>query len=386
MATPDRPQAGDFLELVERAKRGKLKLYIGFAAGVGKTFRMLEEARSLRQRGVDVVVGYIETHGRPETEVLLEGLEVLPRRKEEYRGIFVDEMDLAAVLARAPQVVIVDEVPHTNVPGSRNAKRYQDVHELLDAGIHVIGAMNVQHLESLKGLVQRATGVVVREVVPDTFLKQADQLVNVDLSVEDLVDRLRAGKVYAPEQATGALENFFRSENLATLRELALREVAENVEQATERQARGAPPDPLAPDRGRVMVCMSSYPPHALALLRRGARAAGRLRTDWFVVYVETPREAPERIDTEAQRHLHANIQLARELGATVVRVKGHDPVRTIVDFARSHGIGLIVVGQSHQPWHRQLLGRSVPLRLVREASEFDVHVVAMPDENRRLR
>jgi two-component system sensor histidine kinase KdpD len=375
------PPAEDFLELVERAKRGKLKLYVGFAAGVGKTFRMLEEARALRQRGVDVVIGYIETHERPETEALLEGLEGIPRRREQYRGIFVEDMDLHAILSRAPQVAIVDEIPHTNVPGSRNKKRYQDVMQLLDAGINVIGAMNVQHLESLRGLVQRSTGVVVREIVPDSFLKQAAQIVNVDLSVEDLLERLRAGKIYAPENVTGALENFFRDENLATLRELALREVAESVERGTGHHAHRPAHDQLGPDRGRVMVCMSSYPPHAVALLRRGSRAAGRLNTDWFVVYVETPREAPDRIDSEAQRHLHENIELARELGGTVVRIKGTDPVDTLLDFARSHGIGLIVVGRSRQPWYRQLFGRSVPLRLVRMASGFDVHIVSMPEE-----
>jgi two-component system, OmpR family, sensor histidine kinase KdpD len=380
MAKPERPQSEDFLELVERAKRGKLKLYVGFAAGVGKTFRMLEEARALHQRGVDVVIGLIDTHGRPETEALLQGLEVIPRRKQEYRGIVVDDMDLDAIHARSATVVLVDEIPHTNIPGSKNKKRFQDVIELLDAGINVIGAMNVQHLDSLKGLVQRSTGVVVRESVPDSFLKQAAQIVNVDLSVEDLLERVQAGKVYALDNVTGALENFFRSDNLAVLRELALREVAASVENATERPSRGAVRDPLASDRGRVMVCMSSYPPHATTLLRRGSRTAGRLHTDWFVVYVETPQESPDRIDSEAQRHLHANIDLARELGAVVVRIKGRDPVAAILEFARSHGIGLIIVGRSQQPWYRRLLGRSVPYRLLHEASDFDVHVVAMPD------
>jgi two-component system sensor histidine kinase KdpD len=383
MVGPDGAHPQDFIELVERAKRGKLKLYVGFAAGVGKTFRMLEEARALRKRGVDVVVGLVETHGRPETDALLEGLEVVPRRKEQYRGIVVEDLDVGAVLARAPTVVLVDEIAHTNVPGSKNTKRYQDVVDLLDAGINVIGAMNVQHLDSLTGLVQRATGVVVRETVPDRFLTQAAQIVNVDVSVEDLLERLQAGKIYVPESVTGALENFFRSDNLAVLRELALREVAQTVEKSAERQPRRASQDPLAPDRGRVMVCISSYPPRAMTLLRRGSRAAGRLNTDWFVVYVETPHEAPEVIDSEAQRHLHANFDLARELGAEVVRLKARDPVEAIVDFARTHGVGLIVVGRSHLPWYSQILGRSVPSRLLREASEFDVHFVATPDEGR---
>jgi two-component system sensor histidine kinase KdpD len=376
------PGAEDFIELVERAKRGKLKLYVGFAAGVGKTFRMLEEARALRQRGVDVVIGFIETHGRPETEALLGGLEVTARRVEQHRGISIEDMDLDAILSRRPQVVIVDEIPHTNVPGSRNKRRYQDVIELLDAGVNVIGAMNVQHLESLRGLVQQATGVAVREIVPDSFLKQAAQIVNVDLSVEDLLERLRSGKIYGPEKLNVALENFFRDENLTTLRELALREVAENVQRSPGPEGRRPLHDHLGPDRGRVMVCMSSYPPHALALLRRGSRAAGRLNTDWFAVYVETPREAPDRIDSEAQRHLMDNIELARQLGATVVRIKGTDPVETILEFARSHGIGLIVIGRSRQPWYRQIFG-SLPLRLVQKASEFDVQLVAMPEDPR---
>jgi two-component system sensor histidine kinase KdpD len=277
----------------------------------------------------------------------------------------------------------VDEIPHSNLPSSKNRKRYQDVLELLAAGINVIGAMNIQHLESLTELVHRVTGVVVREAVPDTIVQQADQIVNVDLPVEDLVDRLRAGKIYAADRVPGALDNFFKLENLATLRELALREVAESVERGAENVGRKGE-DELTSDRGRIMVCMSSYPPYASLLLRRGSRAAGRLNTDWFVVYVETPHEAPDRIDAEAQRHLLANIELARQLGAEVVRIRGTDPVTTILDFARSHHVGAIVIGRSHRPWWRQLLGRSIPLRLVREASGFDVHIVSVPEGSKR--
>jgi two-component system sensor histidine kinase KdpD len=377
--TAARTRAEDFLELVERAKRGRLKLYLGFAAGVGKTYRMLEEAHALKKRGVDVVVGYVETHGRSETAALVEGLEVIPRRKVEYRDVVVEEMDLEAILERKPAVAIVDEIPHTNLPGSKNKKRYQDVLDLLDAGVNVIGAMNIQHLESLNDLVQRVTGVVVRETVPDSFLKHADQIVNVDLTIDDLLDRLKSGKVYAPEKVTGALENFFKDQNLATLRELSLREVAESLERGPNGHTRRKEKTEVTSDRGRVMVCMSSYPPHASALLRRGSRAAGKLNTDWFVVYVETPKEAPDRIDSEAQRHLLSNIELARELGAEVVKVKGHDPVHAILDFARSHGVGQIIIGRSHQPWWRQLLGRSVPLRLVKEGDGFDLQIVSIP-------
>jgi two-component system sensor histidine kinase KdpD len=340
---------------------------------------MLEEAHALKKRGVDVVIGYVETHGRADTAALVEGLEVIPRHQVDYRNVVVEEMDLEAILARKPAVAIVDEIPHTNLPGSKNKKRYQDVLDLLDAGINVIGAMNIQHLESLNDLVQRVTGVAVRETVPDSFLKHADQIVNVDLAIEDLLDRLKSGKVYAPEKVTGALENFFKDQNLATLRELSLREVAESLERGGNGHARRKEKTEVTSDRGRVMVCMSSYPPHAAALLRRGSRAAGKLNTDWFVVYVETPKEAPDRIDSEAQRHLLSNIELARELGAEVVKVKGHDPVHAILDFARSHGVGQIIIGRSHQPWWRQLLGRSVPLRLVKEGDGFDLQIVSIP-------
>jgi two-component system sensor histidine kinase KdpD len=375
-------RAEDFLELVRRARRGRLKLYLGFAAGVGKTYRMLEEAHALTKRGVDCVVGLIETHGRAETAALMEGLEAVPRRRVEYRGVFVDEMDVDAVLARGPEIAVVDEVAHTNVPGSRNRKRWQDVLELLAAGINVIGAFNVQHLESLNDLVQRVTGIPIRETVPDSLLKQADQIVNLDLAVEDLLERLRAGKIYTADKVTAALENFFQPENLSTLRELALREVAESLE-------RGAPGGSAVArrtsTRRRVAVCLSSFGPRAAALLRRGSRMAGRLNTDWFVVYVETPREAPTLIDAGAQRQLLANAEKAREHGAEVVRLKARDPVPALIDFARSHGVGQLVIGRSLQPWWRQLLGRSIPLRLVKEAHDLDVVILAQEDEDEAL-
>jgi len=382
--TVPRPRPEDFLELVQRARRGRLKLYIGFAAGVGKTYRMLEEAHALRRRGVDIVIGFVETHGRSETAALLEGLEAVPRRRIEYRGVGVEELDVDAVITRRPAVVIVDELAHTNAPGSRHPKRFQDVVDLLDAGINVIGAVNIQHLESLNGVVERVTGVTVRETIPDSFLKQADQIVNLDLAVEDLMERLRAGKIYAEDKVPWALENFFQGAHLAALRELALREVAESLERAEEAKRWSKEQRELTTGSGRVMVCMSSYPPHATTLLRKGSRMAGRLNTDWFVVYVETPSESPERIDAEAQRHLLANIERARDLGAEFVRVRSADPVAAIVDFARSHGVGHVVIGRSHQPWWRQLLGRSVPVRLVREGDGLDIHIVSFEERESR--
>jgi two-component system sensor histidine kinase KdpD len=325
------------------------------------------------------VVAFVEPHGRAETAALVQGLEVVPRKRTEYRGVVVEEMDLDTVRERRPTVAVVDEIPHTNAPGCVNRKRYQDVLALLDAGINVIGAMNVQHLESLNGLIERATGVAVRETVPDSFLKQADQVVNLDLAVEDLQERLRAGKIYAPEKIPWALENFFKDQNLATLRELALREVAESLDRAGV--AKGAPELKAS---GRVMVCLASNPPRAKILLSRGSRMAGRLNTDWFVVYVETPQEAPNLIDSEAQRHLLANIDKARELGAEVVRIKSDDPAQALLDFARAHGIAHVVVGRSLQPWWKQVLLGSVLTRLLREGGDFDLHVVASSGEERQ--
>jgi two-component system sensor histidine kinase KdpD len=379
--TTKRPTAQDFLELVERSKRGRLKLYVGFAAGVGKTWRMLEEAHALKRRGVDVVGALIETHGRAETAALIGDLEVVPRRKIEYRGVLIEEMDIEAVLRRAPAVAVVDEIPHTNVPGSKNRKRYQDVLDLLGAGINVIGALNVQHLESLNDLIARNTGVTVRETVPDSFLEQADQIVNLDLAVEDLLERLKAGKIYPEEKIPWALEHFFRDANLATLRELSLREVAESLDRSATQRSAGATAQRAS---GRVMVALSSNPPHALALLRRGSRMAGRLNTDWYVVYVETPRESPKRIDSEAQRHLLTNIDKARELGADVVKLRSSDPAAALVDFALSHNVSDVIIGRTQLPWWRRVLRPSVPERLVREAPGIDLHIVSFLEEEQR--
>jgi two-component system sensor histidine kinase KdpD len=377
--TTKRPTAQDFLELVELSKRGRLKLYIGFAAGVGKTWRMLEEAHALKLRGVNVVAAFVETHGRAETAALVRDLEVVPRRRVEYRGVTVEEMDLDAVLRRKPSVAVVDEIPHTNVPGSKNRKRYQDVLELLGAGVNVIGALNIQHLESLNDLIARNTGVTVRETVPDSFLEHADQIVNLDLAVEDLQERLRAGKIYPKDKIPWALEHFFRDSNLATLRELSLREVAESLDRsAAQKPAIGAP---AQRPHGRVMVCLSSNPPHALALLRRGSRMAGRLNTDWYVVYVETPREAPDRIDSEAQRHLLTNIDKARELGAEVVRLKSNTPGAAIIDFARSHRVSDVIIGRTDLPWWRRLLRSSVLEQIVRDGDGLDLHIVSFFEE-----
>ena len=389
MTTEARKRPEDFLELVERAKRGRLKVYIGSAAGVGKTYQMLEEAHALQKRGVDVVLAFIEPHGRLDTASLIEGLEVIPRRRVEYRSVAVEEMDLDDVLKRRPQVAIVDELAHTNAPFCRNKKRYQDVLELLQAGINVICAFNVQHLESLNEMVKQATGVVVRETVPDSILKRADQVVDIDLAVEDLIDRLRAGKIYAPDKVQWALDNFFQPEKLAVLREIALREVAESVDRSVSGKSSNGFTDDAARRAAaseRVMVCLPTRPPpHGAMLLRQGSRLAGRLNTDWFVVHVETKSEADHRIDATLQRYLLEDEQRARDLGAEVVRLRSEKPVDALLDFGRARGVRHIVVGRSHKPWWRRLLGQSPVFKLVTEASGFDLHIVSLEDREAKV-
>jgi len=380
-----RKRPEDFLELVERAKRGRLKVYIGSAAGVGKTYQMLEEAHALKKRGVDVVLAFIEPHDRLDTEALIEGLEVVPRKRVEYRGVVVEEMDLDAVLKRRPQVAVVDELAHTNAPFCRNRKRYQDVLELLEAGINVICAFNVQHLESLNEMVKQATSVVVRETVPDSILKRADQVVDIDLAVEDLIDRLKAGKIYAPEKVQWALENFFQPEKLAVLREIALREVAESVDRTFTANVTNGDAGRRSAASERVMVCLPTRPPpNGAMLLRQGSRLAGRLNTDWFVVHIETRDEANHQIDATMQRYLLDDEQRARDLGAEVVRLRSEKPVDALLEFARDHGVRHIVVGRSHKPWWRRLLGQSPVFKLVTEADGFDLHIVSLEDREAR--
>jgi two-component system, OmpR family, sensor histidine kinase KdpD len=380
-----RKRPEDFLELVERAKRGRLKVYIGSAAGVGKTYQMLEEAHALKKRGVDVMLGFIEPHDRLDTAALIEGLEVVPRKRVEYRGVVVEEMDLDAVLKRRPQVAVVDELAHTNAPFCRNKKRYQDVLELLEAGINVICAFNVQHLESLNEMVKQATNVLVRETVPDSILKRADQVVDIDLAVEDLIDRLKAGKIYTPDKVQWALDHFFQPEKLAVLREIALREVAESVDRTFAANANNGDAGRRSAASERVMVCLPTrQPPNGVMLLRQGSRLAGRLNTDWFVVHIETKEEANHQIDATMQRHLLDDEQRARDLGAEVVRMRSEKPVNALLEFARDHGVRHIVVGRSHKSWWRRLLGQSPVFKLVTEADGFDLHIVSLEDREAR--
>ena len=378
-ATP-RDDALSFADLVRQRERGKLKLYIGSAAGTGKTYRMLQEAHDLRRRGVDVVVGYVEAHGRAETLAQVGDLEVIPRRKIEYRGVTLEELDTDALIARHPQIAIVDELAHTNVPGVRHRKRWEDVMRLLDEGINVISAVNVQHLESLNDVVASTLGVTVRETVPDWVVASADQVVNLDISSEDLRQRLREGKIYAPDKVETALRNFFTDENLTTLRELALREVAGAVDRSREAIVRREAGDGQAAQPRtveRVLVAMSSNPPYTAALLRKASRIAGRLNTDWYCVYVQTPDERADRIDSVVQRTLVDNIQRAQSLGAEVVKLAGDDVVAAICDFALKKGVTLVIVGQSKRSRFHRLTRGSVVERLVGNAVGLDVLVVS---------
>jgi two-component system sensor histidine kinase KdpD len=341
----ERPSADALLARIKEEGQARLRIYIGAAPGVGKTYAMLQEAHALRARGLDLVIGFVETYGRKDTDAQLKDLERVPLRRVEYRGVTLEEMDVDAVIARHPQVCVVDELAHTNVPGSRNEKRHQDVNEILDAGIHVMTAVNIQHLETLNDAVARVTGVRVRETVPDTFLERADEVINVDVTVEELRNRLREGKIYRPEKVEQALTNFFRKGNLSTLRELALRAVADEVgEKAASYRAREGLEPAQIPER--VMVCMSSNA-HAPRVIRTGARVAGRLGSKWYAVYVETPREKPGRIRAGDSEALQENIKLAESLGATVVRVKADRPSDGLIAFAQREGITHVIFGQS---------------------------------------
>ena len=371
--------------MLQRRERGKLKVYIGSSAGTGKTYRMLQEAHALRKRGVDIVVGFVETHGREETAELIGDLEVVPRKQIAYRGVTLEEMDLDGVVARRPQVALVDELAHTNVPTAGHRKRWEDVMTLLDEGVSVISAVNVQHLESLNDVIQRTLGVTVRETVPDWVVASADQVVNLDISAEDLRQRLIEGKIYKPEKVPSALANFFTPENLTTLRELALREVASSVERVREAIAAresGAPA--VLPAVDRILVAISSDPGPTAAVLRKASRIAGRLNSDWYCVYVQTPDESADRIDAAQQRRLVDNIQLAQSMGAEIVTLQDPDIAGALMRFAEMKGVTLLVVGQSHGTLWKRFRKGSVVQKLLNNTLGLDVLVVSSDEENGR--
>src|SRR5512139_1792571 len=367
-------KADTFLRMIRRSQRGHLKIYLGYAAGVGKTYQMLLEGRRLKEEGIDVVAGLVETHGRIETERLMRGLESISRRRQEYRGITVEEMDVEEILTRKPQVALIDELAHTNVPGSRNDKRYQDVQDILAAGIHVITTLNIQHLESLYDTVEKAVGVKVRERIPDSVIAEADQIVNVDLSTEDLRERLKEGKVYTPERIEIALEHFFKSAKLERLRELTLRELASQID--LRRRETVEEEESVSPDQ--VMVCLSSRGPNSDRLLRYTSRLAGKLNRNWYAIYVQTPAEEPTVIDTHTQQIISSTLTLAKQLGAIVFTYKGEDVVRTLLQFGKEYRVGHIVIGSptARSLWEKLRGKTGIVDRLIHEAKGVTVTVL----------
>ena len=330
-----------FLDLIKKSRRGKFKVYIGMIAGVGKSYRMLQEAHDLLDNGVDVQIGYIETHGRAGTEALIEGLPLIPRRKIFYKGKELEEMDLETIIRVHPEIVIVDELAHTNVEGSLNEKRWQDVLTLLDEGINVISAINIQHIESVNEEVQDICGIEIKERVPDSVLQEADEVVNIDLTAEELITRLKAGKIYRPDKIQVALNNFFKTENILQLRELALKEVALRVEKKVENEVVMS----MGVRHEKFMACISSHEKTPRHIIRKAARLATRYNTTFVALYVQTPRESMDRIDLASQRHLLNHFKLVAELGGEVVQVQSKDVLGSIVRTCRERQITTICMG-----------------------------------------
>lgn len=360
---------------------GRLRVYLGAAPGVGKTYRMLEDAHLMLRQGGDIVIGLIEPHGREETAALIEGIEQIPLQEVHYRSVTLKEMDLDAVLARHPAWCIVDELAHSNVPGSRNRKRYEDVLELLDAGISVMTAMNVQHLETLNDAVARSASTQIRETVPDSFLRRANEVVNVDITIDELRARLRQGKIYAPDKVEQALANFFRKGNLNMLRELALRATAEQVGAAASeyRRTQGLEQAPI-PEK--VMVCLAARPGME-RLIRTGARIAGRLATNWYAVYVEAPGSDHRHGGPEAFARLEEYQRMARELGAKIVVLHDRKVADSLIEFARKENISHIVFGQSARSRWDVFLHGSIVNRFLNEMRETTVQVVPVENEKK---
>ncbi len=372
---PSRRKAEDFLALINQQKQGKLKIYLGACAGVGKTYQMLVEGNRLKRRGVDVVIGYVEPHARPETTAQIGELEIVPPIVTQYRGVELREMDTAAVIARAPTVTLVDELAHTNAPGSKTKKRFEDVEDLLSAGINVISTLNIQHLESLYNVVEGATGVRVKERIPDEFLTRADQIVNIDLPAEDLIERLQAGKIYPRDRVSQALSNFFTPQNLTRLREMALSESA-NFLDRRQRAEESSDQEHKPGGVGQVAVALSSGGPDPGAILRKTARLAAQLNAPWYAVYVRTPGEAPQVITAEAQRAIGETLETAQRMGGLVIVLKRDEVAAALIDFAREYGITHFVVGRPGERRFWQRWQPSLHERLLQELQNVDLVVV----------
>ena len=356
-----------FLNLTPKTARGKFKIYIGMSAGVGKTYRMLQEAHSLLKNGVNIKVGYVETHGRKETQALIDGLPVIPRRDVFYKGKRLEELDVQAVLLLHPEVVIIDELAHTNIPGSKNEKRWQDVLDVLDAGIDVISAVNIQHIESINEDVKQITGVEVKERIPDKMLQLADEVVNIDLTADELITRLKEGKIYDHTKVQQALQNFFQPDQILQLRELALKEVAGQVERKVDYQVT-AKKNPYRHER--FLACVSSNHEIAQRIIRKTARLASYYNSQWYVLYVQTPKESADKIALAAQRHLINNFKNATELGAEVIQKKEDNIAAAIMEMVNEKQITTICIGKPHLNLFQIILRTSVFNQLLKNAFE----------------
>ncbi len=366
--------ANYFLELIRQSKRGKFKIYIGMSAGVGKTYRMLQEAHALLRNGVDIKIGYVETHNRSETVEILRGLPVIERRQLFYKGKELDEMDVQNIINQHPEIVIVDELAHTNIEGSKNEKRWQDVVEILDAGINVISAVNIQHLESINREVERITGIEIRERVPDKVLNMADEVVNIDLTADELITRLKEGKIYDKSKVEIALNNFFKPEKILQLRDLALRQVASQVERKIDIEI----PKNIKLRPERFLACVSSNDATAKTVIRKTARLASYYNSKWWVLYVQTAHENSDKIPLATQRHLINNFNLALELGAQVLKIQSDNIAKTIVEIAEREEITTICLGKPHLNLFQIILSTSIFNQLLKKMAALDIDLVIL--------
>ena len=363
-----------FLDLIKKSRRGKFKIYIGMSAGVGKTYRMLMEAHALLRNGIDVKIGYIETHNRKETEALIDGLPIIPRRKLFYKGKELEEMDLKAIINLRPEVVIVDELAHTNIEGSQNEKRWQDVLDILNAGINVISAVNIQHLESINEDVQRITGAAINERIPDKVLQMADEVVNIDLTADELIDRLKEGKIYDEKKIATALGNFFQSERILQLRELALKEVAHQLERKIDIEI----PKNIKLRPELFLACISTNDESAKIIIRKTARLASYYRSKWYLLYVQTSNESSDKINLASQRHLINNMKNATQLGAEVLKIKSNNVAKTIWETAEKYDVTTICLGKPHFKFYQLVMKTAVFLQLLNKMSKTDIDLVIL--------
>ncbi|MES2652783.1 MAG: sensor protein KdpD [Bacteroidota bacterium] len=363
-----------FLDLVKKSRRGKLKIYIGMSPGVGKTYRMLQEAHALLRNGVDVCIGYVETHKRAETEVLVAGLPIVPRKSIFYRGKSLEEMDVQAIINRHPEIVIVDELAHTNAEGSKNAKRWQDVYDILEAGISVVSAVNIQHLESINDDVQQITGITITERIPDKILEIADEIVNIDLTADELVTRLKEGKIYDKSKIEQALGNFFQSDKILQLRELALKEVVHQVERKIHIEI----PKSIKLRPEKFLACISSNAETAGIVIRKTARLASYYHSPWIVLYVQSDSESLDRIKLDKQRHLINHFKLATELGAEVVKMKSNNITQAIMDMASEREITTICIGKPHLNIFQVILRTAIFNQLLRNLAAKEIDMVIL--------